>query len=359
MKPETRNQKPETRNQKPETRNQKPETRNQKPETRNQRQKLVDVIPLCAPFSVYIDVCSVCNLKCRFCPTNNSDYIKDSRHTKMDSVLFNKVLQGLQGFDGGVKVVNMCGFGEPLMNPLVYDMITMLKKNKVAREVRITTNGVLLTPDNNKKLVESGIDLVRISVNGLSSASYNNMTGVLVDFDKYISNIKNLYECSRNTGTKIAVKIISSAFATKNDENRFYDIFGAITDFMYVESEEAYWAHFDTTNNKTEDSVNKTIENVDLAHQLVCSYPFTDMMVFANGKVGVCCADWRMDTVVGDASIQPLKTIWNKNFQQPRVAHLTGRRAVLPSCSDCQKLPPDNISKQDCELILAKIKENI
>ncbi len=39
-----------------------------KPRIHHQKkQKLEDVIPLKTPFSVHIDVCSLCNFKCSFC----------------------------------------------------------------------------------------------------------------------------------------------------------------------------------------------------------------------------------------------------------------------------------------------------
>lgn len=41
----------------------------------NKRTPLETVVPLEAPYILYIDPCGACNFKCSFCPCNNSGFM--------------------------------------------------------------------------------------------------------------------------------------------------------------------------------------------------------------------------------------------------------------------------------------------
>ena len=323
-------------------------------EVKHPRQRLADIVPLDVPFSIYIDPCGFCNLKCRFCPCNNSDYRIEERHKKMDLDLFLKIVDDLAEFNGEVKVISLYGFGEPLMNPCVPDMVRIINERALCREIRITTNGILLSPEINKKLVDSGVDLIRISIEALSAKSYLEITGVSVDYEKFLENIRDLYNRSRGTRTKLTAKIITSDILSEEDIKIFSDVYSPLTDYQIVWQEESGWPLFDVKSKLTKNAVTRTFTKVDDSLKNICSSPFTDMMVFANGKVGACCSDWRMDTVCGDVRKESLSYIWKLKMHSFRIAHLDGKRFQIPSCRDCLIIPYDDINA-DAEFIKAKL----
>ena len=71
--------------------------------------------------------------------------------------LFEKILEELKAFQGQVKVINLYGYGEPLLHPRIADMVRLLKENHCCREVRITTNASLLSEEKSHALVEAGV----------------------------------------------------------------------------------------------------------------------------------------------------------------------------------------------------------
>ena len=166
----------------------------QKLAKRNKRTPLEQVVPLKAPYSLYIDPCGICNFSCNFCPCNRSDYLKKERHTMMDFDLFQKIVDDMGEFEEPVKVVYLYGFGEPLLNKDFFKMARYLKEKNVCREIRLYTNGALLSPDMNQKLVDCGIDLIRISLEGLNSEDYKRICGVKIDFEELVRNIADLFE---------------------------------------------------------------------------------------------------------------------------------------------------------------------
>lgn len=64
----------------------------------------------------------------------------------------------------------------------------------------------LLSPEINQKLVDSGIDLVRISLEGLNSEDYKAICEAKIDFDELMQNIADLYARSRGTNVRFLSK---------------------------------------------------------------------------------------------------------------------------------------------------------
>ncbi len=319
----------------------------EKCEYAHEREKLEEIVPRSAPFVIYLDPCGACNFKCNFCPCNISDFYTAERHKMMDWTLFEKIVEDLKAFQGQVKVINLFGFGEPLLNPRIADMVRMLKENHCCREIRITTNASLLIEEKSRALIDAGVDLIRVSVEALSTDGYRGLCGVNVDFNKIVENVKKFYQISRGTKSRITAKIISATLKTEEDEKQFYKIFSSITDHRFIEDVEMYWTEFD----EIELPENQHIEGKQSCYlsqekRKICSFPFTDMCIHSNGLVGACCADWKFATQYGDVNIEHLTNIWNgeKHLEFQR-AHLERRLSSYNQfCAACIRKPPDEIS---------------
>jgi heme b synthase len=82
--------------------------------------------------------------------------------------------------------------GEPLLRPDIFD-IAGYGTNKNLRMV-MATNGTLVTPAVAKKMIESGIKRVSISIDGKNSASHDNFRQEKGAFDKAMTGIAALKE---------------------------------------------------------------------------------------------------------------------------------------------------------------------
>lgn len=82
------------------------------------------------------------------------------------------------------------------MNPRIADMVRVLKENHCCREVRVTTNAALLTEEKSRALIEAGVDLVRVSVEAISTEGYRELCGVKIDFSEIVCNIETFYRIS-------------------------------------------------------------------------------------------------------------------------------------------------------------------
>lgn len=169
-------------------------------EPSNPRTALQEVVPLKTPYMIFIDPCGACNFACNFCPCNNTNYRNKDRHTIMSMDLFSKIVEDLKEFEDPIRVVSLHALGEPLMNNHFCEMVRLLKKEKVCNEVRAFTNGSLLSPELNTELANSGLDLLKISIESLYEVDYREKHGVNINIEKLRENISDLYYKCRGGG---------------------------------------------------------------------------------------------------------------------------------------------------------------
>ena len=209
-----------------------------------QQDKLVEVVPLPQPYAIMVDPSGACNFRCCFCPCNNAFEFKKDRHQIMKFSTFQKVVDGLLQFPNKVPVIDLYGLGEPLLNPKFVDMVRYLKQADCCSMIRTTTNGSLLTPELCNELVDSGLDYIKISIEGMSSEDYQKLCDVKIDFDALVEKIRYLYTVSRGK-LEIGTKIISSAFNSQVERQRYLDLFSPISDYTYIRNVQLNWAEFD------------------------------------------------------------------------------------------------------------------
>ena len=82
-------------------------------------------------------------------------------------------------------------------------------------------------------MISSGVDEIRISLQGLDANKYKEVCGVEIDFDKFVANLTYLYEHRRQC--KIYMKIADVALPDVDNRADLQRIFGNISDGLYVE----------------------------------------------------------------------------------------------------------------------------
>lgn len=331
----------------------------QKLAKQNKRTPLETVLPLKAPYVLYIDPCGICNFNCNFCPCYRSSYRAEERHAMMDFALFQKVVDDMAEFEEQVKVVYLYGFGEPLMNPDIVRMARYLKDKHVCREIRIYTNGALLNPEMNQQLADSGIDLIRISLEGLTSEDYKATCEAKIDFDGLVRNIADLFERTRGK-CEVSVKVANVSIKTEADAEKFYDIFEPISDYRFVEDIVEGWPEFEEIV-LPEDAINADQwiwRKRDRKGYTICTYSMTNMVVYANGYVGACPADWKFGTQYGDIHENSLKELWNSpRLRELQLKHLERRRSEIDVCRNCKCCGYDDVDDV-ADIIIQRMKEN-
>jgi len=117
---------------------------------------------------VYVEVTNKCNLTCSTCMRN----VWDVRYGHMSNKIYERILMGFQDFPEKPEIF-FGGYGEPLSNPRIFDMIEGAKKQ--GHRVFLITNGILLTDDVTRKLIELELDMLWVSMDGASPECYTDV----------------------------------------------------------------------------------------------------------------------------------------------------------------------------------------
>src|SRR5512146_3337111 len=104
---------------------------------------LWEAVPLDTPWTMYIDVSSLCNFKCIYCPTGNPEMLNRAgrRHSHMPMPLYFKIVRDLGEFPRRLKIINLYKDGDPLVNRNFVEMVQVLRQADVTEKIYSKTNG--------------------------------------------------------------------------------------------------------------------------------------------------------------------------------------------------------------------------
>lgn len=314
-----------------------------------ERVRLEEVIPLKVPFAVQIDICSACNLKCRFCFHSDRDAIKNAKigFGSMSYELFTHIIDDMRdnwgGHESRIKKLRLFKVGEPLLNQNVCRMIKYAKEADISECIEITTNGTLLNKEMNAGLIDAGLDILNISVNGINEEQYWEACDYKISFADFRSNIEHFYQNSRGK-CKIFIKYSDMGYS-EEQKSEFYNLFGDICDEIFAETISAtLWqdTNIDIPN------AHKGIYGQDLIHKQVCPFLFTTMVVNDRGIAHLCCVDWKSEYILGDLNYESVKDVWNgEKLREFQRIHLNGQKDLIRICKNCESLSGSTVDNID------------
>lgn len=316
------------------------------------RVRLEEVIPLSTPFTVAIDPCNLCNFKCEFCAMQITDEPTNYKKQIMSYELFTKIIDDISEFPEKLKILRLNGQGEPFLNKEFCKMVRYAKDKEVATWIETITNGSCLCPELNEKLVASGINRIRISIEALDEVGYVKMAHYKICYDEFINNIRDLYRRSRGK-CEIYIKIVDVAVPTEEDKKKFYALYEDICDRIFIDNIIPLWSDFEKINKFEINKVNG-IHGQEIKKIMVCPFPFYSFIINPEGEITPCCADWKRKMVLGDVSKDSLLDIWNspkiRNFW---IDLLKGNKDKFEMCAKCM------LPMFDCNDDIDEYAENI
>ena len=274
------------------------------------------------PKLVDIELTNCCNMRCKMCPTGCGTTNRTSGY--MDTRMIERILDELSQYKTPIRLIR---WGEPLMHPAIYDIIRRAKELDIA--VHLNTNGLMLSPSIAKMLISTGVDSIKVSIQGYDRQSYAVVRG-LDHFQQLCEDIRGLVLARGDTkvprivvGTTIEQKdkIIDMKEDRKDlEQKRWLKIQLDPVDELYVG------------------------DTLDLAEERkppdVCPEVFDKLSIDWDGKVSACCGDYDNYMVVGDIGngAVDLKTVWNhskklKEYRKKLAEHNYEGLALCQRCA--------------------------
>lgn len=326
----------------------------------NDKTVLMDAVPLELPLCVSIEPSNICNFKCKMCfhGINETDE-KAKPLMNMPSSVFDKTLSDLIDWTGKtgrkIKLIKLYSLGEPLLNPDICEWVKRIKDADVCNSIEITTNASLLNNETAQKLVDYGLDTLRVSVYGVSEEKQMSVTQSKVPASQIFENVTYIQEYKKKKCSDKPVVYAKMLQTHTDEDDKFLEKYNGIADHAGLDEA------FELTSGDTDAFVNlfgddtaseahkASLDSNLFNNRQVCRYPFTHMTVRSNGTVIVCCADWLKELSYGNVMNHSLEELWNsKSLYDIRCKMLKYRGADMRCCRRCEipyrATPEDNLN---------------
>lgn len=151
---------------------------------------------LTGPIMISLDITQKCNLKCVHCFNNSGSSVSDELSDKEIIDVANQIAE-LHPHN-----VCLCG-GETLCRENIFDIIDTLRGN--VTKISMVSNGYKMDFETAKRLVDSGVSHIQISLDGKDCYQHDTFRGVKGSFDRAVNAIKNVKKCGIN---RLAVSLV-------------------------------------------------------------------------------------------------------------------------------------------------------
>ncbi|WP_223052448.1 radical SAM/SPASM domain-containing protein [Flavobacterium coralii] len=276
---------------------------------------------------VRIENTNYCGYKCFFCPREKMD--REMGFMSLED--FELAVDSIHGHSG---LVDLHGFGEPLLDKLLIKKIKHLKTALPNSKSRIyTTLGSIHPNISICELVESGLDEIQISFYGVNKISYKQTHGI----DKFDAALKNLKElCFLKQKKNLKIHIVVRDFPTHTE-----------IDAPYTNEELSNWCHLLTSLPVT--TISREMHNYGEGRSYnkpgsegVCSvtwgYRKRILQITWNLDVIPCCFDSNSSIIFGNLKTSRIDEIFSSlryaNFIE---AHLNNQLEKYPVCFNCER----------------------
>lgn len=123
------------------------------------------------PLQINFELNATCNLKCPMCPISLESN-SDKKQFVFPFEIYKKVID--EGVSKGLKAIRLNHVNEPLLRNDLEEFIVYAKRKGIL-DIYLSTNGLLLTQQRAKSLIESGLDRIQISLDAFSESIYKEM----------------------------------------------------------------------------------------------------------------------------------------------------------------------------------------
>jgi len=255
----------------------------------------------------------------------------DLKHMPFD--LYKEAILQLSVFPQRIKRLVFSGIGEPILNPELPKMIEYAKSADIFERIDIITNASILNRETSNALIDAGLSKLMISLQGLSSEKYREVCGVSWDIDEMIDNITYFYKNRKSC--LVFIKIIDAILSGKDEEIKFFELFGNICDTIFVEHLITLEQQMGDHNGKADNTRNLNNEIYHYAD--VCPVIFYHINVNADGDVFPCpVPGLQRSFSLGNIKEVGIRDIWNGNRRKNLIReHLKLNRKNIGICKSC------------------------
>lgn len=252
--------------------------------------------------SIQIESSTACNGHCSFCPR----FEMRRKGGEMTNELFYQIVD--EGMAMGCRVFTPFLNGEPFMFPRLFTWLDYLKERNL--RFSLYTNASKMTKENAEKINEyDNIIEIVFSMHGYDKASYESQ--MRLNYEESKANIEYFISIA-----KIPYRVYMLASSINK---------AGIEQFKQTWGDKIFIGKYVNWAGKREGRMD------GIPHP--CERLLSEMTIYWDGRVCLCCMDSDSGHIIGDLKHQSLKEIWEGN-QWMRDKH-KAMDFDLPLCKNC------------------------
>jgi MoaA/NifB/PqqE/SkfB family radical SAM enzyme len=264
------------------------------------------------PPTVRIETTNHCNACCTFCPRESIAREK----AFMDEHLYRKIITECAA--NGCSMIHLHNFGEPLLDKQLPERITFAKKMGIKR-IKIFSNGALLYGSTAEALLESGLDEIKISIDGANAREFNELR-VGLDHTKVLDNTRN-FKRMRDLRGRRHPNIVATCALTSDKKKSRHMVKGAVDRIVFADLQN--WAGERRFFGKM---------NV----RQPCIRLWQTFTILVNGDIALCCMDHAGKEILGNCREVDITEIWeNERYKELRRLHCNLEQHKISLCNEC------------------------
>ncbi len=288
------------------------------------------------PKILSIEFTSACNAKCIMCPQPEMDRKKEN----MSNDILEKIVEDCKGKP--LKKINLFWMGDSTVDKNMIEKTRIIRKNLPKVKLYLSTNAQLLTEEKSKIILDEDLlDVINFDIDGFTKMTFETVR-VKLNFDKVLHNVKFFLNYKQNNNIRLPetrVTIIDMQ-PTKHEIEKFIKYWTPKVDKVDVNHYNTWLGTQDEKNydggHVNEEHKDKRKESLEEKFTFACSHPWEEMVIGADGRVGLCCLDYELKEQIGDVSNETLQDIWRgKKINAYRKKQLNLEYDTIEACKDC------------------------
>lgn len=262
------------------------------------------------PFSVNFWISGSCNFRCVYC-CHSLPQGDPGREGMMDGFLsmedFRRIADGMKEFPKRITCASFCGIGEPLLNPNLPEMLSILKKEKLVYATEVTTNASLLTHELSDRLIDAGLNCLSVSIQGVTSEAYEKSCGRKIDVSKLLEQLTYFHD-HKDKNTMVVIKTLDSCLENDEEAKLYEEMFRPVADKLNLLHTVRMFQGVDYSDIVPETLDQFTGEKMNIIPY--CFLPFSAIHIMPDGGISPCPLPKRPFNL-GNIKNTSLKDAWN------------------------------------------------
>ncbi len=290
------------------------------------------------PIGISIEPTTSCNLRCPECPSGLRSFTRPTG--MLQEKVFSDVIDQLSPV-----LMNLTFYfqGEPYLNPKFLDMVAYAASKNIFTST--STNAHYLNDEQAKRTVESGLDRLIISIDGVSQETYEQYR-VGGNLDKVLEGTRHILKWKKHLKSRTPHVVFQFLVVKANEHDipRLYKLANGMgVDEVKLKTAQIYDFENGSSlipNNPKYSRYQKnndghfTIKN-PMHNQ--CWKMWSSCVITWDGKVVPCCFDKDAKHVMGDISKQSFIEIWTGEPYQMFRRSILRSRAEIEICKNCSE----------------------